>query len=54
MHDADFAGADGWADLDSDEEEVLREFPRGEEGMLLSHTGQEVAIQQVMEGIKPG
>ncbi|KAJ7223775.1 hypothetical protein C8J57DRAFT_1253341 [Mycena rebaudengoi] len=54
MHDADFAGADGWADLDSDEEEALREFPRGEEGMLLSHTGQEVAIQQVMEGIKPG
>ncbi|KAJ7294039.1 hypothetical protein C8J57DRAFT_1491391 [Mycena rebaudengoi] len=51
-HAANISSAD-WVDLDSDEEEALRQFPPGEEAMLMSHAGQESTVHQIMEGVKP-
>ncbi|KAJ7635957.1 hypothetical protein DFH06DRAFT_1272023 [Mycena polygramma] len=48
------ARPDDWVDFDDDEQEALREFPPGEEGMLLSHAGQDSTFHQVLEGVRPG
>jgi hypothetical protein len=49
MADASFD--DGWEDI---EEEALHHLPPGEEGMLLSHAGQDATFQQVMQGVRAG
>ncbi|KAJ7016733.1 hypothetical protein C8F04DRAFT_1201568 [Mycena alexandri] len=44
----------GWVDDDSDDGAALETFPPGEEGMLLSHAGQDATFQQVLQGVRPG
>ncbi|KAJ7027667.1 hypothetical protein C8F04DRAFT_1266771 [Mycena alexandri] len=45
-----------WVDASDDEgeNEALHTLPPGEEGMLLSHAGQDATFQQVMQGVRPG
>ncbi|KAJ7717201.1 hypothetical protein B0H16DRAFT_1740706 [Mycena metata] len=53
MPDASWAD-DGWVDDDNDDAAALQTFPPGEEGMLLSHAGQDATFQQVLAGVRPG
>ncbi|KAJ7143242.1 hypothetical protein C8R46DRAFT_1233018 [Mycena filopes] len=52
-NDIDMPNSD-WVDISDDDEEGLRHLPPGEEGMLLSHAGQDATFQQVLQGVRPG
>ncbi|KAJ7733223.1 hypothetical protein DFH07DRAFT_968069 [Mycena maculata] len=43
----------GWQDIDSDDEDALRQLPPGEEGDLHSHAG-EADFQAIFDGVRPG
>ncbi|KAJ7761561.1 hypothetical protein DFH07DRAFT_957156 [Mycena maculata] len=45
--------AEGWQDIDSDDEDALRQLPPGEEGDLHSHAG-EADFQAIFDGVRPG
>ncbi|KAJ6607593.1 hypothetical protein B0H10DRAFT_2439509 [Mycena sp. CBHHK59/15] len=54
MPDADDYPADGWKDIDNDEEAALGTLPPGEEGLYHSHEGKEAIFTQIFEKCLPG
>ncbi|KAJ7784896.1 hypothetical protein DFH07DRAFT_947968 [Mycena maculata] len=45
---------EGWQDIDSDDEDVLRNVPPGEEGNHHSHAGPDTEFQAIFDGVQPG
>ncbi|KAK7016037.1 hypothetical protein R3P38DRAFT_3321519 [Favolaschia claudopus] len=55
MADApEYYPADGWQDMDSDDEDALQQLPPGEEGHLHSHAGKEATFHQIFDKCRPG
>ncbi|KAJ6550352.1 hypothetical protein B0H10DRAFT_2169935 [Mycena sp. CBHHK59/15] len=55
MPDApEYYPADGWQDVDSDEEAALQTLPPGEEGLYHSHAGKDTIFTQIFEKCRPG
>ncbi|KAK6974117.1 hypothetical protein R3P38DRAFT_3239998 [Favolaschia claudopus] len=55
MPDApEYYPADGWQEMDSDDEEALQQLPPGEEGHLHSHAGKEATFHQIFDKCRPG
>ncbi|KAJ6609004.1 hypothetical protein B0H10DRAFT_2166451 [Mycena sp. CBHHK59/15] len=46
--------ADGWQDIDSDEEAAFNTLPPGEEGLYHSHAGKEAAFHEIFDKCRPG
>ncbi|KAJ6533368.1 hypothetical protein B0H10DRAFT_2265166 [Mycena sp. CBHHK59/15] len=54
MPDAEHFPADGWQDVDSDEDAAFQTLPPGEEGLYHSHEGKEAIFTQIFEKCRPG
>ncbi|KAJ6548156.1 hypothetical protein DFH09DRAFT_1281614 [Mycena vulgaris] len=55
MPDApEYYPADGWQDIDSDEEAAIQTLPPGEEGLYHSHAGKDAVFNQIFEKCRPG
>jgi hypothetical protein len=50
----EYFAADGWQDIDSDEEDAFQTVPAGEEGLYHSHAGKEAVFDQIFNKCKPG
>ncbi|KAJ7150433.1 hypothetical protein C8R43DRAFT_951412 [Mycena crocata] len=46
--------ADGWQDIDSDDEDAFQALPAGEEGYHHSHAGKEAVFHEIYDECKPG
>ncbi|KAJ7785306.1 hypothetical protein DFH07DRAFT_948386 [Mycena maculata] len=45
---------DGWQDIDSNDEDTLRNVPPGEEGNYYSHAGPDAEFHAIFDGVRPG